>query len=523
MSIAIDLLTRGYFPAEVPPPFVTQTLGDHALAIGIPQLLQLVGTGKSRWAFPVRHNYARAGGLRRPLSIPNPIGYMWLASELDGGWKGTLKPLLAQARLCASRPVPSAGGVRAFRKTGEKQRERLKAVARRMARYVVHADIQNFYPSIYTHAVPWALHGKAKAKAAQKDKSLLGNRLDWALQACQGGQTVGIAIGPDASWVIAESILAKVELGLSKRFKPLSGYRWIDDYQVYFSSLGEAEKCLAALQELLSHYELSLNARKTRISPLPEPQEASGIWLLRRWEFDDKPRKQSGDLIGYFDEVFRQIAQDPGGSLAAYAIGRLKSFKCHKQNWELLQSLMFQMLITEPTCSRFVMEVLAIQKKAGNPVGKKGFRYAAETIATKHAALGHGSEVAWMLWGSITNKVTLSVRTAKAISGMDDCLVALLALHAKDVGLAPKGLDVSQWATSMTTDQLRGENWLLAYEASIKGWLPSASGADHIQPDPFFNALRTAGVHFYDVSALAIPPTQAAIPAGSLAVVSGVG
>jgi hypothetical protein len=521
VSIAIDLLTRGYFPAEVPPPFVTKSLGNHALAKGIPQLLQLAGTGKSRWAFPVRHNYARAGGLRRQLSIPNPMGYMELASELDTGWKGTLKPLLAKARLCASRPIPS-GGVRAFRKAGEKQIERLKAVARRMARYVVHADIQNFYPSIYTHSVPWVLHGKTQAKAAPKDKTLLGNRLDWALQACQGGQTVGIAIGPDASLVIAESILARVESDLNKQFKALSGYRWIDDFQLYFSSLGEAEKCLVALQELLSHYELSLNPRKTRISPLPEPQEASGIWLLRRWEFDDKPRAQSNDLIGYFDEAFRQIAQDPGGSLAAYAIGRLKSFTCHKQNWELLQSLMFQMLITEPSCSRFIMEVLALQEKAGNVVGKKEFRDAAETIAKKHAAMGHGSEVAWMLWGSIANKVPLSARTAKAISGMDDCLVALLALHAHDLGLAPKGLDVSQWATSMTTDQLRGENWLLAYEASVKGWLPSSGAADHIQPDAFFSALRTAGVSFYDVSALAIHPTQVAVPAGSLAVVSGV-
>lgn len=519
MSIATDLISRGYFPAEVPPPFVTQSLGDHALSTGIGPLLQLAGGGKKRWSFPVRHNYARAGGLRRPLSIPNPIGYLYLASELDGGWKGTLKPLLAAARTCASRPVPSAGGPRAFRKAGQNQMERLKAVARRTARYVVHADIQNFYPSIYTHSVPWALHGKKKAKAAPKDKSLLGNRLDWALQACHGGQTGGIAIGPDGPWLVAETILATIEAVLAKQFVTLRGYRWIDDYQLYFSTLGEAEKCLSALQEHLSYYELSLNPRKTRISQLPEPQEESGIWILRRWEFAKNARKQSGDLIGYFDEAFRQIAQDPGGSLAAYAIGRLKSFTCHKQNWELLQSLMFQMLITEPTCSRLVMEVLALQKNLGNLVDKKTFRDAAATIADKHAALGHGSEVAWMLWGAIANGVTLSARTAKAISGMDDCLVALLALHAKAMDLIPKSLDVTQWMASMTTDQLRGEHWLLAYEAGVKGWLPSAGGGDHIHPDPFFRTLRGAGVSFYDVTALALPPT--AVSSALLAAVSG--
>ena len=44
------------------------------------------------------------------------------------------------------------------------------------AKYLVHADVSNCFPSIYTHALSWVLVGKDVAKQNQKDFSdLLGN------------------------------------------------------------------------------------------------------------------------------------------------------------------------------------------------------------------------------------------------------------------------------------------------------------------------------------------------------------
>jgi hypothetical protein len=31
--------------------------------------------------------------------------------------------------------------------------------------FVLISDVSQFYPTLYTHAIPWALHGKAYAKA----------------------------------------------------------------------------------------------------------------------------------------------------------------------------------------------------------------------------------------------------------------------------------------------------------------------------------------------------------------------
>ena len=68
-------------------------------------------------------------------------------------------------------------------------------------------DLSRFFPTIYTHSVPWAFHSKSVAKK-NKNPTLkyFGNLLDLALRQAQDGQTIGIPIGPDTSHMIAEAI-----------------------------------------------------------------------------------------------------------------------------------------------------------------------------------------------------------------------------------------------------------------------------------------------------------------------------
>jgi hypothetical protein len=63
--------------------------------------------------------------------------------------------------------------------------------------------------------------------------------------------------------VIAEALLAAVDAAMTGR--RLQGLRYVDDYELGFGTLAEAETTLTELQGLLSEYELSLNPRKTRI------------------------------------------------------------------------------------------------------------------------------------------------------------------------------------------------------------------------------------------------------------------
>lgn len=79
---------------------------------------------------------------------------------------------------------------------------------------------------------------------------------------------------------------------------------------------------------------------------------------------------------------------------------------------------------------------------------------------------------------------------------MSDCVVALLCLDAESRGLIPTGLDTTGWRNSMNAEELYGEQWLLAYEANIKGWLPTSD--DYVSSDPNFGWLKSLGVSFYD-------------------------
>jgi hypothetical protein len=85
---------------------------------------------------------------------------------------------------------------------------------------------------------------------------------------------------------------------------------------------------------------------------------------------------------------------------------------------------------------------------------------------------------------------------ATVISEMDDDVVALLALELDSRGGFQTPLDKSRWASWMNGDQLRGEHWLVAYEAYERRWLPSSTKSDYLGLDRDFNWLRNNNVRF---------------------------
>jgi hypothetical protein len=88
---------------------------------------------------------------------------------------------------------------------------------------------------------------------------------------------------------------------------------------------------------------------------------------------------------------------------------------------------------------------------------------------------------------------------------MEDSICALLLLHARSLGLLtkPKALDVLK--AVMNVKDLYEGRWLLAYEASVKQWLPSPATGDHLLADSNFGQLKKAGVSFYDVNMTVLP------------------
>jgi len=150
----------------------------------------------------------------------------------------------------------------------------ITAVAYRYS-YIVKTDIKNFYPSIYTHSIAWALHGKEFIRQPENMHNfrLLGNRLDRLFQNANDGCTNGIPIGPVVSDVIAEIVAAGVDVRLSEslRIKDIKCevVRFKDDYRILVKSEADGSVVVKCLQAALKEYNLELSDEKTVVSALP--------------------------------------------------------------------------------------------------------------------------------------------------------------------------------------------------------------------------------------------------------------
>src|SRR5262249_53914269 len=283
--------------------------------------------------------------LRRLMGIPNPFHQALLCDEIATGWFD-LEAHCAKSPIALSTPTIDVD--RALRSRIELNRQPVfRARASIGSRYLLKTDLSRYYPSIYTHSIPWALHGKA---AARKDRKygLLGNRLDLWVRETQDKQTGGIPIGPDTSFLIGEIIGSSIDIALSRRLPECNGTRFIDDYHLYFSSLSAAEAALAVFLEVARSFELDINDLKTEIIPLPEALEPAWKTELRMIQLRPYGQPQATDLLSLFDRGFEHAKNFPADSVLTYVAKQVLSATIDPDNWELCESLLLRAAIGEP-------------------------------------------------------------------------------------------------------------------------------------------------------------------------------
>jgi hypothetical protein len=172
----------------------------------------------------------------------------------------------------------------------------------------------------------------------------------------------------------------------------------------------------------------------------------------------------------------------------------------HQDNWTLCENLLLQCAIVEPGAIRFVLKQFLKYKELSYLLNFDRIGETFNRVITQHAPLGHSSEVAWAIWGLLAMNISMQANSASAASSMNDSVVAILVLDANSKNLIPSGTDFGNYQSLMTTDDLYGEHWLVAYEANAKGWLPSVGQKDHVNADECFSILKANGVYFYDDS-----------------------
>lgn len=139
--------------------------------------------------------------------------------------------------------------------------------------YVAFADISNCYPSLYTHAIAWAVNGEESEKGRFITETnipkTIGNFIDERIQRMSYNETKGIPQGSVIMDLIAELLLAYIDDRLVKTLAPNLNYhiiRYRDDYRIFSDNQHTAELILKELAKILMRFGWSLNREKTMVS-----------------------------------------------------------------------------------------------------------------------------------------------------------------------------------------------------------------------------------------------------------------
>ncbi len=145
---------------------------------------------------------------------------------------------------------------------------------------MMNTDITDCYGSVYTHTIPWALHGEKLIKndflfPSSPKKKYLGNDIDTTIRSMQFSQTNGIPQGSMLMDFIAEMILGYADAKLSFKIKnynrknSIGNYtilRYRDDYKIFASSQETLIKIAKLLTETLFELNFKINSQKTFIT-----------------------------------------------------------------------------------------------------------------------------------------------------------------------------------------------------------------------------------------------------------------
>lgn len=214
----------------------------------------------------------------RPLQVIHPVLYLELLNVIcePSNWE-KIKKRFAEFQqntniICGSIPVKHPTGksntASAILHWWEQMEQAVIAESLSYS-YIFTTDITDFYSSIYTHTIPWALHGKEVAKENKRDTTLLGNTIDFFMQEMHNAQTNGIPQGSVLMDFIAEIVLGYADLLLSEQLQneDITDYkifRYRDDYKILVNNPKNGELILKLLTEILLSLNLKLNTSKTK-------------------------------------------------------------------------------------------------------------------------------------------------------------------------------------------------------------------------------------------------------------------
>ena len=495
------LLSNGFFPNELPPPFTTEGFAAHAVTFA--SAWNARNIRDKFWTTPESYSIPRFGHARRKLSIVNPVNQLAVSHLIADNWI-EIRRRLRRSKTTEFKPkILLAGKTRAVSSVD------FDGVARRkieiLARFgrIVKTDIAQFYPSIYTHSIAWAILGKAHCKSQYKTaafRSSYANLLDRAVSSGQNGQTSGIPIGPDTSRILSELVITEVEeiARINIDDWDRRTVRYVDDMIIGLAETEAPADALSGLATALYEFELELNASKTMTLGLRAPHAPEWNHYISTFQLSDRLAKQRSDLDSYFEQVLFLQDNNYTDSVLLFAVKRAATFDIDDSNAAHFVRWMLYCARRSPNCLAFVAEHLAAAARTPGKASPEIERYILEQIPTKATAV-HTDELAWLLFWALEIGLTIPTSALVKVVKLRSSVVAILTMDLLRRGKINGTLDISFWRSFCNVDGLSSEMWMAAYEITKKDWWPSRVGSGYARGHQYFGSIWNNDVEFYDI------------------------
>lgn len=439
----------------------------------------------------IEYRLTRFNTAGRWLSIPHPLPHAKLCLTLSEHWdkfdrilKNTHSNIKPQ-RYEDGRVIVMNG----YSDSSEKTARHLNYSFGK--RYVVHADVSNCFPSLYSHAIPWALVGfkKAKDKSGPKHRDEWFNQIDECVRHTRRNETQGVAIGPATSNILGEIILGKVDEALATNEKVGANFsRYIDDYSYYCDSEEDAKKFLHSLECELAKFKLQLNAKKTSIEKLPQPSvEPWVIALGQSMHFDKEKEVALFDVYRYLDFAQVLSAKYPEGSVLKYAVSTVIKMPIR---WDSAGNLLQYLLsLSFHHTNLLPLLEMPIEKNHGDFFAYSRAGADLISILEENVSLKRSDGICWALYflGRLEHHVPKNL--AKKIVGTGDCM-SILSLYWAEEEHRQLVVDYANSIDKAHLYEL-DRHWMLLYQMFFDSLIDNPYAADLT-----FQTLRDKGVSF---------------------------
>jgi hypothetical protein len=488
---AKEMLAKGFLPKEFPNLFDSKELNKSM------RISDEILVSKPTLSIPIKTSIPKGGSFRRNISIPNPKHFTVLSKFIAQQSK-EIKQFFKLSKISMSKAVSNKDSSRAivneFGYDNVLQEQLIKGFS---SKFLITADISKFYNTIYTHSIPWAIHGKIESKRDRTD-SLWGNKLDRLVRNMQDGQTLGIPIGPDTSRVISEIIGVALDKDIQSSETELNGIRFIDDFFLFADSYAQAENLELKINRALSDFELTNNENKSSIQSMPVSVESIKFQAIKNYKIRKSIPDQKLDIIHIYNRAIELNVVNPHENSFHCFLTKILPIKIHNENWDIVESILLQIASAEIKSITVISKLLISYKSYGYDLNLGKIKTAFLKIAQRGIENNFGFEVCWSFF--ILDQLGIKINEKiNNISSIGDPLAILSILAAREKGLYTSNLDLNYWNTLLGNNGLYDSCWMLCYEAEKREWLRNQNGLNLIDADSYFKKLNDLDVSFLNM------------------------